>query len=347
MGYKNFYYEMPTNLFLEEVRFKFEEYTQTTAKIIDRFPTAIEEFCEHMQSDNILKILGPEYFYSRANTYLDTKLINTKDKIEFTIFAYIASFNNLCKETIGNDITPELMKIMLDEIYNKEFQNDILNPAVATLSLIDAIINEQLQYQCIDDPSFNLDHFKLDSTALRGRFEREINNLNLYKHDRIMATAYLQAAGPVFGLNRLKHVAGLQELIHKWIPPEIACANFDFIYIYRENANEEHDPYSKEAWNSYRQKNTPLPLGLTLIDGFDNNDDEVAELVRQHIHKRIMQFKSLPDYLKEIPDISFSGQVRKQVNNVFNFFSQAIDDIRAAAIGNISEQDTVVMKKWM
>jgi len=159
--------------------------------------------------------------------------------------------------------------------------------------------------------------------------------MNLDCRNKIMATAYLQPYNNIFGMTGLAHVEGLQTLINKWIPR----ANFDFIYIYREKIDATHPPILNKIWEDYRQNKIPLPLGLTLIDGIGKVDDEVVEIVMQHVHEKIAAFGQLPDELKVIPDISLSATIRREVdvqlNNLYGFFSSSINTIRDTVANQI------------
>jgi len=312
-------------------------------KYVQEFPVVLDEFLESMRGIETIdfNLLGSEMFYTFANLHLEIELNRYEnDPVKFYLYATIAGVINM-HQTQKIHMNFQLLELVFTNIkdYIKNLKSE---SAIAYINMINTITEAQLRYCCIDDPSLNLEHFRASSpAAILGLADLQKTNYKMDERNKIMATAYLQPAEPTFGVNGLSHIEGMQNLINELIPSKIAQVNFDFIYIYRQNVNDAFTPEIKKLWEDYREGNVQLPLGLTLIDGIGKSDDEVAELVMQHLHERIMQFKVLPDHLKEIPDISFTGKVRTQLNNLFAFFSHTIDDIQSTITNKISEKNAV------
>lgn len=148
---------------------------------------------------------------------------------------------------------------------------------------------------------------------------------NIAKRNKTMIAAYLQSCAPVIGFTGLMHVPGMQQLLTTMIPENIAKANYHFIYVYREPLDDT--PELSKLREEMRTGKLALPLGVILIDGMNKTEEEIAAEVMLCINEKIAEYDALPDQLKLIPDISFTGQVRAQLGNLFGVFSRAKDSV--------------------
>lgn len=152
-----------------------------------------------------------------------------------------------------------------------------------------------------------------------------------------MVYAYIQAQAPIFGVTGLMHVNGMQEEFSKLISKEMASANFNFIYLYRTPLNSPEYQATPEANNireSARNSTENFPLGITIIDGINKSEDEIVEAVMKKIEEKIAIFKTLPESLKQLPDLSYTGQLRGTLTHLYGLFGSA----KRAAYSTITNQ---------
>ena len=338
IGYENFYCELPSNLSIEKVKTNLVDSlgeSKNTQAVISH---QVRDFIVYLKQFEISFSRVPELLYPLAMRKLDELLIKSDtDKTKFQGYVVITMMMACIKQQIGGNVNLAVLEEMLAEAC-VEILKVSQNIQTSIVAMMDAIATAQLKYKGIDDPSLSMDDFKMDTIkGVNNIYTAFHNKAFISNRDKIMAEAYSKPAEPVFGFTGLAHVEGMQELINKWIPSDIARANFDFIYIFHEsNINESlFLPDIAKIRNDYRQKKVPLPLGLTLIDGLNKTEDEIVELVMQHVNERIVEFKELPDHLKVIPDITLMGQARAKWNQMYGFFSQTANDIGSAVTNSI------------
>lgn len=338
-GYDNFYHEMPANLSLQQVISFTQKCIVETDQYKKVFPKVMNDFIAHLRDKKIVFDFIPGYLSTSSMRYLNEKLETTKDGIEFQVLVTMTMIMSMCMKKFGDNLNLDFLEMALTEV-SKSIISDVNHQPAAFLAMLDAIEAAQITYKGIDDPSISPETFKFNSISnLNKAADILKDGGNIDKRNKIMAQEYLKSGDPVFALTGLMHVTGLQELINKWIPSEIARANFDFIYIFREVPSDVQSPEIKKAWEDYRQQKLPLPLGLTLIDVIGKSDEEIIEIVMKHVHERIAEFKALPDHLKVIPDISFTGQLHAQLNNLYGLFARTANDIRATVTNKIWSHD--------
>lgn len=333
IGYDNFYYESSSKLSREQT-ISFLEDQQKLIEAGNTILPAIKlEMLDYMSKNEYLWSIEMDYYLLRAHFSL--KAERQDDTLYLFYLASAIGLLERCASEIGKD---KMSRAVVTEVIDRYIES--LNSSLTSESIIcllKAINDNQINYKGIDDSSLRGDQICCQTASDCFNVMKSIIDMstdaNIEKRNKTMAYEYLQANAPVFGFTGLGHVTGMQKLLASMIPAEIAMANFNFIYIYREALDESAIPQVNKMREDLRTNKLPLPLGLILVDGIDKSEDQIVEEVMVRISEKIAAFKELPEKLKQIPDISLTGQLRAKMTGLYGLFSTAGNSIISTVSG--------------
>jgi hypothetical protein len=323
-GYDHFYNACSSKFSYDQ----YLRYLQDQIQLLETgkalLPVIRKEMLEYMPATQLAWMVDINYYLLNLHF---TNIIMTMDDTP-TLFYYAVAIGLLkrCANEIGkNKMTRDVVENVLNNY--AEGLNISMPPLQANLAMLQTMHACKMQYKGIEDPALRGD--QIDCSTASGCYD-SMNSIiemaaNTEKRNKAMVYAYLQAYASVIGVTGLLNVTGMQELLTTMIPAEIARANFHFVYVYREPLDESRIPEVNKIREEYRTGKVALPMGLILIDGMGKNEEDIIAEVMLRINEKIAEFELLPEHLKQIPDISITGQIRSQINNVFALFGRAKD----------------------
>lgn len=305
MGYENFYAELSPTLTQEQQINELDLQIDQNYKLTEQVKILENDFYNFLNvsgftmKDKILKSVE-DYFLEKMETSQ-----NEYDFNGYYSFYSIIRINKIFLEknainaykVMNTNFFFEILEKIKSNIVQERDQVIAMKSFLITLNInrinykgIDDAVRDQVklpQYKCMNDV--------IEKNNLFTEISDSTLSSNLDKRNKTMCAAYLQSKQPTFGFAGLAHLKGLQEELCKEPPLELAKPNYIFIYIYSRPSNIIHnDPELelKTIYNSYRNGEIQLPLGVTLINGINKSQDEIIKEVINSIKKQIPSYKS-------------------------------------------------------
>jgi len=187
-----------------------------------------------------------------------------------------------CRQAYAKELGDRILKIKSwadtgvipkDAFYKSK---QLLNEYASYLSILESIDGVN------NISSVNL-NFKAIDVNIAEDFSIFDNSLTtdagMKKRDIHMASAYLTAAQPVFGLIGFKHALGVQNEILSKLSLQDAQNKFCFVHIYSEPPIDVDDADLQANKINY-------PLGITIINSNEISEDQIMGLILRNIYSQ-------------------------------------------------------------
>ena len=333
-GFHHFYYEYSSEFSREQLIKHFKDQIALFEAGKTLLPEIKKEILDYLPQPVPSRVLGFNLDFMNLNDlHYDMLILHfsniMRDKkdtpYEFYLLITLAALQMQATEIGKNNMTRAVVEKQLTRMV-KEFNLPTAS-AEANIRMLQIIAENHIEYKGVDDAVLtrHLTGGNTLSQTLDSIQAMQDMLVTLDQRNKTMIRAYLQSRAPVIGFTGMLHVTGMQKLLTTMIPEDIAKANYHFIYVYREPLDGA--PELNKLREEMRTGKLALPLGVILIDGMNKTEEEIAAEVMLRINEKIAAYDALPDQLKLIPDISFTGQVRAQLGHLFGIFNRTKDSV--------------------
>ncbi|MBA2711749.1 MAG: hypothetical protein H0U57_14315 [Tatlockia sp.] len=299
IGYESFFDEAPSDANIEDM-IKFYE---THVKGAEKQVAVAEQFNQTIVS-NVLKLCTDQWSETLSN-----ELITSAREYEgteyFVIFTSLIPLIPAIRSATIKKYGDIKLPIQIIELEKNVFQEAVLSIIMemkvsteskkAKVNFLKGLLTNQLKYKPIDHSEASAVCASLINAA---SFKSE-NDLNSYlkikdsipelikkaleQRDTAMSNEYLHALESVFGFIGLLHLEGMQKILEQ--SQRDSSTKCDFIYIHSD-VTVGRQPEVLQRVNAVRQGKINLPIGLTLIDATNMNEEQVIEAVLMHIQNK-------------------------------------------------------------